>query len=43
MGHEREYVAWIIEAKTDATREKRLAKAVERITDGKPRNWKYMR
>jgi len=41
--HKREYVAWILEAKTDSTREKRLATALEWISEGKPRNWKYMR
>jgi len=39
----REYVEWITEAKTDATRRKRLAQAVEWISEGKPRNWKYMK
>jgi uncharacterized protein YdeI (YjbR/CyaY-like superfamily) len=39
--HRREYVEWITEAKTDATRQKRLATAVEWIADGKGRNWKY--
>lgn len=37
----REYVDWITEAKTDATRERRLATAVEWIAEGKQRNWKY--
>lgn len=41
--HRREYIEWITEAKTDATREKRLATAMEWIAEGKPRNWKYMR
>lgn len=40
--HKREYVEWITEAKTDATREKRLATAVEWMAEGKARNWKYM-
>jgi uncharacterized protein YdeI (YjbR/CyaY-like superfamily) len=39
----RDYSEWISEAKTDATREKRLATAVEWIGQGKPRMWKYMR
>jgi uncharacterized protein YdeI (YjbR/CyaY-like superfamily) len=38
----REYVEWLAEAKTDATREKRLATAIDWIGAGKPRNWKYM-
>lgn len=39
----REYVEWITEAKTDATRQKRLATAIEWISEGKSRNWKYRR
>jgi uncharacterized protein YdeI (YjbR/CyaY-like superfamily) len=41
--HRREYIEWITEAKTDATREKRLATAIEWMAEGKPRHWKYMR
>jgi uncharacterized protein YdeI (YjbR/CyaY-like superfamily) len=41
--HKREYVEWITEAKQEATREKRLATAIEWLSEGKPRNWKYMR
>ena len=41
-GKQREYIDWIAEAKTDDTRERRLAQAVEWIAEGKPRNWKYM-
>jgi uncharacterized protein YdeI (YjbR/CyaY-like superfamily) len=41
--HKAEYIEWITEAKTDATREKRMATALEWIGEGKPRNWKYMR
>ena len=37
----REYIEWITDAKSDATRERRLATAVEWIAQGKPRNWKY--
>jgi uncharacterized protein YdeI (YjbR/CyaY-like superfamily) len=40
--HKREYVEWITEAKTAATRQKRLATAIDWIAEGKPRNWKYM-
>lgn len=39
--HQREYVEWYTEAKTEATRERRLAQAVEWMAEGKPRNWKY--
>ena len=37
----KEYVEWITEAKTDATRDKRLASTIEWLTEGKRRNWKY--
>jgi uncharacterized protein YdeI (YjbR/CyaY-like superfamily) len=40
--HKREYVEWITEAKTEATRARRLAQAIEWMGEGKPRNWKYM-
>jgi hypothetical protein len=39
----RDYSEWILEAKTDATRERRLETAVAWISAGKPRMWKYMR
>ena len=41
--HRREYIQWIDEAKTDATRERRTEQAIEWITEGKSRNWKYER
>jgi len=37
----REYCEWLTEAKTEATRDKRMAQAVEWIAEGKKRNWKY--
>ncbi|RVU00108.1 hypothetical protein EOD41_14200 [Mucilaginibacter limnophilus] len=37
----REYLEWIVEAKTDATRQKRLDTAIEWISEGKTRHWKY--
>jgi uncharacterized protein YdeI (YjbR/CyaY-like superfamily) len=40
--NKRDYIEWIVEAKTDATRERRLATAIEWMAEGKPRNWKYM-
>ena len=39
--HKREYVEWLTEAKTEDTRNRRLAQAVEWMAQGKPRNWKY--
>jgi uncharacterized protein YdeI (YjbR/CyaY-like superfamily) len=38
---QRDYMEWIGEAKQDATRERRIATAVEWIGQGKRRNWKY--
>jgi uncharacterized protein YdeI (YjbR/CyaY-like superfamily) len=40
--YRRDYVEWLTEAKTEKTRAKRLATAMEWISEGKPRNWKYM-
>ncbi len=37
----REYVEWLEDAKTETTRERRMATAVEWIGEGKKRNWKY--
>ncbi|HXG54133.1 MAG TPA: YdeI/OmpD-associated family protein [Vicinamibacterales bacterium] len=39
--HRREYVEWIAEAKQDATRDRRIAQAMEWMTEGKSRHWKY--
>ncbi len=41
--HKREYLEWIIEAKTEETRNKRMATAIEWLTEGRHRNWKYER
>jgi len=41
--HKREYVEWFVEAKTEETRNKRIASALDWISEGKPRNWKYMK
>jgi uncharacterized protein YdeI (YjbR/CyaY-like superfamily) len=37
----REYVDWLEEAKTEATRLRRMDQAIEWIAEGKGRNWKY--
>lgn len=37
----REYLEWITTARQAATREKRIAQAVEWLAEGKRRNWKY--
>lgn len=39
---QREYMEWISDAKADETRERRLKDAVQWISEGKSRNWKYM-
>lgn len=41
--HRREYVDWVHSAKTAETRQRRLATAIEWISAGKSRNWKYAR
>ena len=38
---QRDYFEWISEAKQDATRQKRIATAVEWLSEGKRRHWKY--
>ncbi|MFL6754479.1 MAG: YdeI/OmpD-associated family protein [Sphingomicrobium sp.] len=38
---QRDYLEWIAEAKQDATRHKRIANAVEWLSEGKRRNWRY--
>lgn len=37
----REYVEWVIEAKREETRQRRIAQAVEWMAEGKQRHWKY--
>ena len=37
----KEYITWFEEAKTEATRNKRLAEGIAWIAEGKTRNWKY--
>jgi hypothetical protein len=39
--HRKEYVEWISEAKTEPTRDKRVATTVQWLEEGKARNWKY--
>ena len=40
-GARRDYLDWIAEAKQDATRQKRIATAIEWLSEGKKRHWKY--
>jgi uncharacterized protein YdeI (YjbR/CyaY-like superfamily) len=37
----KDYVEWVTEAKTEETRNKRLETAVEWMSEGKSRHWKY--
>lgn len=37
----KEYILWIVDAKTETTRNKRIEQAIEWISEGKGRNWKY--
>jgi uncharacterized protein YdeI (YjbR/CyaY-like superfamily) len=39
--YRREYLEWVAEAKQDVTRKKRIATAIEWLSEGKRRNWKY--
>lgn len=41
--HRKEYLEWITEAKTEETRDRRIATALEWMAEGKGRNWKYER
>lgn len=40
---QREYVEWLTEAKREGTREKRLVTAVQWMSEGKVRNWRYIK
>lgn len=37
----RDYLEWISEAKQDSTRQKRIADAIQWLSEGKRRHWKY--
>ncbi len=41
--HKKEYLEWITEAKTEPTRLKRIETAIAWMSEGKSRNWKYMK
>ena len=38
----RDYIEWLTEAKREETRQKRLKTAIEWMSEGKVRNWKYL-
>lgn len=39
--YQRDYVQWLLEAKRETTRARRLETAIEWLAEGKHRNWKY--
>lgn len=41
--HRREYVEWILEAKREETRKRRIATAIAWMAEGKTQNWRYAR
>jgi len=41
--HKKEYIEWITEAKREETRQKRINTAIEWLSEGKARNWRYER
>lgn len=41
--HKREYIEWIEEAKTEETKNKRILTTIGWLTEGKTRNWKYIK
>jgi uncharacterized protein YdeI (YjbR/CyaY-like superfamily) len=41
--HKYEYLEWITEAKTEETKNKRIATTIEWLTEGKSRHWKYVK
>jgi uncharacterized protein YdeI (YjbR/CyaY-like superfamily) len=41
--HKFEYLEWITEAKTEETKNKRIATTIEWLTEGKSRHWKYVK
>jgi len=41
--HKKEYIEWVTEAKTEKTREKRLATTLLWLSEGKSMHWKYQK
>jgi uncharacterized protein YdeI (YjbR/CyaY-like superfamily) len=41
LSHQNEYIRWISEAKTQATRDKRISTSLEWLELGRRRDWKY--
>jgi len=42
-GQKKEYILWLTEAKTQQTRNRRMEQAIKWISEGKIRNWKYVK
>ncbi len=40
-GKRRDYIEWVIDAKREETRAKRIAITADQVAEGKDRNWKY--
>ena len=38
-----EYTNWILDAKQESTKERRIVQMIEQLSEGKTRNWKYER
>jgi uncharacterized protein YdeI (YjbR/CyaY-like superfamily) len=41
--HRKEYIMWINEAKTEVTRDKRIATTIQNLSENKSLNWKYIK
>jgi uncharacterized protein YdeI (YjbR/CyaY-like superfamily) len=41
LSKKKEYIEWFVDAKTEATKQKRMEQALEWISEGKSRHWKY--
>jgi uncharacterized protein YdeI (YjbR/CyaY-like superfamily) len=39
--HKREYINWVVDAKTEDTRKKRIDQTVSQVVEKKSKNWKY--
>lgn len=43
ISQKNDYLMWILEAKTESTRQKRIDTSIEWLNEGKIRNWKYLK
>jgi uncharacterized protein YdeI (YjbR/CyaY-like superfamily) len=41
--HKKEYLEWIVDAKSEETRDRRIKQTIEWVSEGKSRHWKYAR